>query len=129
MQRELSDLPEQRGLENALRDYFREAVPSGAFLAQLACVNEEIVACSGMVIDRHPPSRANVNGRIAYIMNMYTLPEHRGRGIATALLSRLIDQARTMEIAQVVLHGMPHGRGIYTKAGFIACDSEMRLTL
>lgn len=129
MQRELSDMPEQPRLEQALREYFAEAIPSGAFLAQLACVNEEIVACSGMVIDRHPPSRFNIDGRIAYIMNMYTLPEHRGRGIATTLLSRLIDEARTMGMTQVVLHGMPQGRGIYTKAGFIACNSEMRLTL
>ena len=62
-------------------------------------------------------------------MNMYTLPEERGRGLATELLKRLLDDARELRIAVVVLHAMPKGRSIYLKAGFVPSESEMRLRL
>src|SRR5688500_4298664 len=116
-------------LADSLRTYFARTLADETFRAYVACRGDRIVASSGMVIDRHPPSGGTLDGRYAYIMNMYTVPEERGRGLATELLKRLLDDARQLQIASVVLHAMPKGRSIYLKAGFMPSNSEMRLRL
>jgi len=62
-------------------------------------------------------------------MNMYTVPQHRGRGVATALLRLLLDHARRERCGGAVLHAMPNARSIYARAGFVPADTEMRLDL
>lgn len=116
-------------LRRALRDYFSGALGQREFIAWLAEADGAVIAASGMVIHQHPPSPANRSGREAYIMNMYTLPAHRGGGIATALLAKLLDHARQQRCGRAVLHALPKGRSIYKSAGFVATESEMRLDL
>src|SRR4051812_39281037 len=86
--------PTDETLLSALRRYFAAAVPAGGVVAAVAEHAGQAVAASGLVYHRHPPSPANLEGCEAYVMNMYTLPAWRGRGLATALLGRLIDIAR-----------------------------------
>jgi GNAT superfamily N-acetyltransferase len=60
---------------------------------------------------------------------MYTLPEHRGRGIATVLFERLLDEARERGYKKISLHATDMGRPIYEKFGFSGVDNEMELKL
>jgi GNAT superfamily N-acetyltransferase len=114
-------------LLDALNSYFRRALPSGEYVAYLAECDQQIVATSGLVYHRHPPSPSNIQGCEAYLMNVYTRPAWRGRGIAIALLQTLIDHARQNNCCRVTLHALPQARSIYAKAGFVAHDREMRL--
>jgi GNAT superfamily N-acetyltransferase len=126
----VGDVPEQvSSLQPALHTYFKTKLASGEFVAFLAEQNSQIIATSGMVFSEHPPSPRYPEGRGAYIMNMYTLPAFRGRGIATALLQKLITLARDRRCTRISLHGLPIAEAIYTKAGFVECKSEMKLDL
>lgn len=116
-------------LESVLREYFHVAIPSGAFLACVAELNGRIVAASGLVLHEHPPSLGNLSGREAYVMNMYTLPELRRRGIATELLRRVLELAREKRCPRVVLYALPKGMGIYRREGFVENAGSMRLEL
>lgn len=116
-------------LEEAMRRYFRSALPCGDFMGYVAVAEEDLVATGGMVVDRHPPIAGNPNGRTAYIMNMYTLPAWRGRGIATKLFADLVALAKDKDCRRVTLHASPRGRPIYAKAGFRPSESEMVLDL
>lgn len=121
--------PTDPALLSALRRYFAAAVPAGEFVAALAVHDGRVVASSGLVYHRHPPSPGNLAGCEAYVMNMYTLPAWRGRGLATALLARLVDVARAGGCCRVVLHALPLARAVYDRAGFVPADGEMRLDL
>ena len=116
-------------LRAALTAYFVNALPSREFVAYVALVGDRIVATSGLVYHRGPPSVQNLHGCEAYVMNMYTRPEWRARGIATALLNRLVEHARQNNCCRVSLHALPKARAIYSKSGFAANDTEMRLEL
>jgi GNAT superfamily N-acetyltransferase len=116
-------------LRAAIARYFSESIPSGNFTAFLALADEQIIAASGMTWHHHPPSNKNPTGGEAYIMNMFTQPEFRRRGIATRLLEMLIQEARQNQCGKISLHVMPRGRSIYSQAGFQPIDTEMRLTL
>jgi ribosomal protein S18 acetylase RimI-like enzyme len=116
-------------LRDSLTEYFSKMIPSNEFIGFLAVADSTIIATSGLVFHRHPPSNRNPTGREAYIMNMYTLPEYRRRGIATRLLQMLIDHARQNDCGKISMHALPKGRSIYVNAGFVPIETEMRLNL
>ena len=66
--------------------------------------------------------------RTPYIMSMYTLPAHRGHGLATAIVLRLVAEARRRRYPRVTLHASDQGRVVYERLGF-EDTSEMRLWL
>ena len=98
-------------------------------MGYVAVANGQIVATSGLVIHRHPPSPSNLSGLTAYVMNMYTLPAWRGRGIATTLVDKLIELAKGKNCRRISLHATPMGRPVYARAGFVPAEAEMQLDL
>ncbi len=114
-------------LAEAIRKYFADNIPSGEHVAAVALDGEKIVAVAGLIYHRYPPSGNDHSGLRGYIVNVYTLPSHRGQGIATRLLEMLVEYARSHGCRRVTLHAMPEARSLYTRLGFRAIDSEMRL--
>ncbi len=112
----------------ATRRYLERTIPSGAFVCWVAAVKGRVVACSGLVLFERPPSARNLSGREAYILNMYTAPEWRGKGLARTLLDYLIRFARATDARRVWLHATDAGRPLYEQAGFVANAHEMELT-
>jgi GNAT superfamily N-acetyltransferase len=117
------------GLRQSLCDYFQATLATGEFQAWLATANGQIVGTSGLVYMSRPPSYNNLSGRDAYIMNMYTLPAWRGRGIGTALFQQVLDEIRTSGSGKVLLHATEQGRALYEKFGFRISDGEVEMTL
>jgi GNAT superfamily N-acetyltransferase len=80
----------------------------------------KIVATSGMVVWQKPALYGGVeSGKLGYVLNFYTIPEARGKGIATRLLNELIREARSMGLRYLHLHASKDGEPIYRKAGFV----------
>lgn len=122
--------PDEERITENLRDYFREAMPRGAFLAWLAERDGAVVATSGMVIWQIPPNNSVVTGRQGYVLNMYTVPGARRQGICTALLEKMIEEARALGLTRVHLHASREGEGIYRRRGFVEpSDVELLLKL
>src|SRR5262249_27848829 len=65
------------------------------------------------------------DGRYGVIINVFTEPNWRRRGVAELLLRRLIDWAKEQCIDRIVLHASKDGRVLYERLGFIA-SNEMR---
>lgn len=95
---------------------------------------DKIVAGAGVQLRELPPrpqSNAQgkvdiISGRQAVIVNVYTEPEWRRRGLAALLIKRAIEWTREQGIESVVLHASDEGRAVYERLGFIATN-EMRL--
>ncbi len=60
------------------------------------------------------------------IVNVFTEPQWRQRGIAALLIKEIIIWSKYEQIARLVLHASDEGRSIYERLGFIA-SNEMRL--
>ena len=67
------------------------------------------------------------HGREAIVLNVYTEPAWRGRGIAEALMRRVIEWAGEAGLHTLVLHASEAGRPLYERLGF-ASTNEMRFT-
>lgn len=116
-------------LQSALQAYFSKALPSGDFVAYLALCRGQVIATSGMVFHRQPPTPWNLQGVNAYVMNMFTLPAWRHQGIATTLLQLLVSYASERQCQRISLHTMPQARHLYTGVGFMPSDDELVLDL
>ncbi len=82
-------------VERLTRRYVEHKLPSGEFMVWFAEEDGRIVGTGGLVLQHGPPTFRNASDLHAYILNMYTIPECRGRGIATMLLRHIIDYVRT----------------------------------
>ena len=114
-------------LAEAIQRYLTSKMPNDEFIAWVAEVNGQIVGTSGLVFFERPPLDGHLSGVDAYVMNMYTLPHWRGRGIATALLGEIISFVKGTAAGRVWLHTTDEGKRIYQKVGFVSTASEMEL--
>ncbi len=109
--------------------YLSHALPQGKFLAWVAEEEGQIVATSGLVLFERAPTPTNLAGIEGYILNMYTLPAWRGRGIARRLMQEIISYAQSLNVQQFWLHATAQGRPLYEKIGFVALNDVMGLHL
>ncbi|MCM3117250.1 GNAT family N-acetyltransferase [Neobacillus sp. MER 74] len=116
-------------LETSTREYLQKALPDNEFISYMAKVNGETVSISGMVLFKRPPYLENLQGIEAYILNMYTVPEFRGNGLARRSLEYCIDEGKKSGVKRIWLHASKDGKQLYKKMGFTMKDSEMELFL
>jgi ribosomal protein S18 acetylase RimI-like enzyme len=106
-------------IRESLRKYFTKAIPSGDFISWIAEIDGNIVATSGMVVWQKPAKYGVESGKLGYLLNIYTIPEARRKGIATRLLNELIKEARSLGLKYLHLHASKDGEPIYRKVGFV----------
>jgi ribosomal protein S18 acetylase RimI-like enzyme len=107
-------------LEESLIGYFSKTLEDNTFIAWVSEYENEPVSFGGMVVQDIPGHFTFISGKQGYILNMYTLPEYRGRGLSTKLLHKLIEDAKSAGLTKVYLHATNDGINIYKKAGFSA---------
>ena len=107
------------------QEYFLRCIPDERFIAWLALDGKDIVATSGMCLYDVPPTYANHSGKVAYLVNMYTSPEYRNRGIAGKLLELLVKDAVSRGCGRITLNTSKAGRPVYEKYGFVDVPGEM----
>lgn len=71
------------------------------------------------------PTYSNPQGKNAYIMNMYTRPAYRRKGIASKLLDLLIREAINRGIKKISLEATEMGKLVYRRYGFVPMENEM----
>jgi GNAT superfamily N-acetyltransferase len=116
-------------VEAAIAAWLRERLDSAAFGAYVAEIDGQLVGSGGITIYDVPPGPGGPHTLEAYVMSMYTLPSHRGRGVAGAVLDEMIEFARAAGAGLVWLRASAMGRPVYVRAGFEPHDSYLALRL
>ena len=119
---ERADLDE---VERQSRLYYERAIPSGEHIAYIVLHGCDIVGTGGVSFYSVMPTCSNPSGTKAYIMNMYTHPDHRRRGIARRTLGLLIDAALAAGVTDISLEATAAGRPLYESSGFVSAENEM----
>ena len=63
-------------------NYYKNALCNGTHIAYLVLAENQIVGTGGVSFFQVMPTYHNPSGKKAYIMNMYTKPQYRRKGIA-----------------------------------------------
>ena len=85
------------------------------------------IGCATLCYMELMPTFSHPTGNRAHLMNVYTAPGYRGRGIALRMAAALIEEARRRGVTEISLDATASGRPLYRKLGF--CDSEECMVL
>ena len=107
--------------------YYQKALEDGNHVAVLVYDGDLFIGAGGVSFYTVMPTYHNTSGKKAYIMNMYTKPEYRRKGIAYQTLDILVDACRKRNVTHITLEATEMGRALYEKYGFVAMQDEMQL--
>lgn len=105
--------------------WVKERLKDGRYLGWLVLEEDRIVAGAGMWLMDFPPHWRDPEPLRAYLLNFYVMPEARGQGLASQLLRRAVEEARSHGIKTIVLHASRFGRPIYERNGFEPTNEMM----
>lgn len=114
-------------VERESREYYQKALADGSHVAVIVFDGEQFVGAGGVSFYTVMPTYHNTSGKKAYIMNMYTKPEYRRKGIAYHTLDILVDACKRRNITHITLEATEMGRALYEKYGFVTMQDEMQL--
>ncbi len=106
--------------------YYRRSLSDDAHVACLVFDGDAFVGAGGVSFYQVMPTCHNPTGWKAYIMNMYTAPGYRRRGVARRTLELLVRESLRRGISFISLEATANGRPLYEKFGFRPMDDEMR---
>lgn len=123
------------GFLKASQEWTERALATGEYAGWLAVRKEKLEAVIGGAgaqlrqVPPHPcrPPRDGMfaQGRHAIVLNVFTEPEWRRRGVGQALMEEVLRWARAEKLDRLVLHASDQARSLYERMGFIATN-EMR---
>jgi ribosomal protein S18 acetylase RimI-like enzyme len=123
------DDADMEDLRAANEAYYREHVPDGTHTACFAVDtgNGRIVGCGGICYQHEMPSPDNPTGTCGYLMNIFAVPELRGRGIGRKVVEFLIADARARGIGKIYLESSQMAKSLYRSIGFEDLPDYMKL--
>lgn len=123
------------GLLGESRTWTERALAKGEYIGWFGVPksNPEVIAGgAGVQLRQVPPhpcrppkDGAFAKGKHAIVLNVFTEPEWRRRGLALLLMKEILGWARTEQLDQLVLHASSEARRLYERMGFVATN-EMR---
>ncbi|HEX7586001.1 MAG TPA: GNAT family N-acetyltransferase [Prolixibacteraceae bacterium] len=108
----------QLRLKNELNQFFTQALAEDRIFAFLAEQDEKILSFGAMVLKKIPGDFNQSSYLEGDILNMYTIPSARRKGISAMILEQLLAEARRRGISKVSLHTSKDGEKLYRKFGF-----------
>ncbi|MGI5895365.1 MAG: GNAT family N-acetyltransferase [Oscillospiraceae bacterium] len=116
-------------LRAELREYIRLHTADGRLISVIAEENGCIAACAMLNLYESYPTAANPGGRIGHLFNVNTRPEFRRKGLAEAVVRRLLQEATAAGAGIITLDYTEQGKPLYEKLGFEHAEHDMKLFL
>jgi GNAT superfamily N-acetyltransferase len=114
------------------RARLKEWLDSGDYVGWLATPADQpemVVGGAGVQLQPILPRPVNVStvgeGRQGTVVNVFTEPQWRRRGVAGLLMKEIITWSKDEHLDRLLLHASDEGRSVYERLGFIP-GNEMR---
>ena len=110
-------LTELEQLREKLPHYFKSHLNVDLF-AYVCRAGELIAGCCFLFVSEKPPNPSFINGKTGTLLNVYTRPEFRRKGIAGRLIKMLIADSSEMKLDFLELKSTDEGYELYKSLGF-----------
>lgn len=109
-------------IRNQLPVYYKNHLNKDLFVYVVR--SEKIISCSFLLVSEKPANPSFINGRTGTVLNVYTKPEFRRKGIAGKIMEFLIADAKKMKLDFIELKATDAGYNLYKSVGFEDSFSE-----
>ncbi|MDE6519709.1 MAG: GNAT family N-acetyltransferase [Ruminococcus sp.] len=110
-------------ISEKLPDYYLRHLNKD-FFAYVCREENKIVSCCFLYVTEKPSNPAFINGKTGTVLNVYTKPEYRKKGIAGNLIKLLIFDAEKMGLDFIELKATDAGYNLYKSIGFEDATSK-----
>jgi predicted GNAT family acetyltransferase len=110
-------------------EFMKQHMADASLAVWVATDNQRIVSCAMVSYYQTLPVMPNPSGNTGYILNVYTHPDYRLRGLATELLKRLIQDSKEKNVGKLHLNATDMGKPVYEKLGFEQLTRDMAYNL
>ena len=108
-----------RKIVQAFMPWIADAIRNGRYIAWIVeAENGDLVSNAGMLLLEWPPNTRDLHPLRGYIMNVWTHPDHRRRGLARRLMETALAEARRRGIKVTALHASDEGHALYEELGY-----------
>lgn len=121
MFRDIGDVTDEQAeiLRREAEPWLANLLATGGYEGWLCEHGEVIIAGAGILLVEVGPRPGCLRlGRAAHVVNVYTHPEHRRRGLARRLMDEILDWCKDNGMVQVTLAASDEGRPLYESLGF-----------
>lgn len=108
-----------QSLRKQMLQYFAKATVDNSCISVIAKCDGAVAGIGSVHIREMPGNVKNPSGKWGYIMNMYTVPEHRRKGICKGIVNALVEEASKFGVTGFELHATPEGEMVYKQEGFV----------
>jgi GNAT superfamily N-acetyltransferase len=124
----VGDEKSRNAMAIVIRPFIEAAIEDGSYRGWLAVDGNRVVAGGGLAIVGFQPTPLALNPQRVWILNMYTEPTYRRRGMARVIMQNMLRWCREHGHKSVFLHASDEGRPLYESLGFKPTN-EMQLVL
>ena len=115
-------------MEATSEPFLAKGLANGSYRGWFVEDSGRVVAGGGIIIFEYHSSPSDPNPKRPLVVNMYTEPDYRRRGLARRLMEIMIAWCKQEGFGSVLLHASDEGRPLYEALGFVPTN-EMRLKL
>lgn len=108
---------EENAIRAQLKTYYEKHINQD-FLAILAENDSKVMAAAFLVITEKPANPTFITGKTGTLLNVLTYPEYRRMGLATKVVTKVIDEATQLGVSSIDLSATEDGKPLYEKLGF-----------
>jgi GNAT superfamily N-acetyltransferase len=120
------DDPRAARIEAASRRFIDDAMRRGEWAAWIAEERDAVLGSGSALLRPLPPSPVSLEGGFeAYLLNVFTEPAARRRGVATAVMKAALAWCRAQGFVRTSLRASAAGRPVYEPLGFVAAADYM----
>ena len=105
-------------MEDVFAGWVRARIADGRYVGLLLEEGGSCVAAAGIFFAEFPPHYLDLEPVRPYLLNFYTAPEWRGKGLAKVLVKACVEHCRERGCKVVTLHASKFGRPVYEGFGF-----------
>ena len=108
---------EQEEFKQNFKIYLQKYMPDNSFFAYIAEVNGVAVSTAFLSVAERPP-QSPYSSLTGTVYNVLTYPEYRRQGIATKIMTALMEEAQSLNIVNIDLLASNDGKYLYENLGF-----------
>lgn len=112
-------------VDAAFRPWLAEMMPKGIYRAWVVESGSQVIAGGGITILPWPPGPRYFSGRLAFVYNVYTEPDHRHRGLGRMVMEAIHTWCREQRIGSLALNASRFGQSMYESLGYAVTPSPM----
>lgn len=116
---------DRTAVTDAFRLWLADMMPKGLYRAWLVESDSQPISGGGITILPWPPGPRYLGGRLAFVYNVYTEPDHRRRGLGKMVMEAIHSWCRQERIGSLALNASQFGLPMYEALGYAVTPSPM----